>query len=79
MNQLDPALVAAAVVCRMRYEDVKTAVRQREQGFHHMPGTTYHDAVVAVKAARHALEHRVSRSASGDDANGEGQAGGGSL
>ncbi len=57
MQQPDPAIAAAAVVCRMRYQDVEAAVRQYRDGFRHLPGTMYRDAVIAWRAAQHALDH----------------------
>jgi len=75
MGQLDVAMMAAAVVCRMRYEDVKTAVKQHDQGFQHLRGTGYYEAVLAWRAADYALSH----SPLGDAAIERGQAGEGSL
>ena len=75
MGQLDAAMMAAAVVCRLRYEDVVTAVQQHQQGYQHLRGTGYYEAVLAWRAADHAISHRLS----GDNASGEGQAGGGAL
>lgn len=53
----DPAIAAAAVVCRQRYTDVARAVAAYEAGERPLPGTLDHDAVIAWRAARHALEH----------------------
>lgn len=69
--RLDAAIIAAAVGSRQSYTAVQQAVAEYEVGKRPLPGTLDHDAVVAWRAASHALEHVASHSTPSDGLTGD--------
>jgi hypothetical protein len=63
MPQLDPAIIAAAIGARQSYEQVARAVAEhQESGAWPLPGTLPYNAIVAWRAATHAIqEERAAR------------------
>lgn len=61
MPHLDPAIIAAAIGARQGYEDVARAVANYQAGERPLPGTRPYDAVVAWRAATHAIRERKRR------------------